>query len=125
MSVRFTIDHDKRHVEAQAEGETVLEDFEAFLDAVVVQGALPYRKLVDTRRAIGSLSDNDIMMLGARMSAYTASLGRRGAIAFVVAAPSPNNIPTRVVNLARADRPARVFQSIDKARQWLAEQPQT
>jgi hypothetical protein len=124
MPVRFTIDHDKRYVEARADGETGLEDFENFLDTIVVQGALAYRKLVDTRGATSTLSEHDIMMMGARMSAYTASLGRRGAIAFVVASPSPDNIPTRVVNLARADRPAQVFQSVDKARKWLAEQPE-
>jgi hypothetical protein len=124
MSVRFTIDHDKRYVEARAEGKTGLEDFEGFLDAIVVQGALTYRKLIDTRQAIGTLNDEDIMMLGARMNAYASSLGPRGAIAFVVASPAPSSIPTRVINLARADRPARVFRSIDEARKWLADQPE-
>ena len=124
MPVRFTIDHDKRSVEARAEGEIGLEDFENFLDAIVVQGALTYRKLVDTRRAVGALKDDDIMMLGARMSAYTSGLGPRGAIAFVVAGPAPGSIPTRVINLAPADRPARVFRSEDEARQWLAAQPE-
>ena len=123
MPVRFTINHDKRYVEAHAEGETGLEDFEQFLDAIVVQGALPYRKLVDSRRAIGRLSDHDIMMLGARMSAYTSNLEPRGAIAFIVATPSPSNLPTRVVNLARADRSAKVFLDEDDARKWLAAQP--
>jgi hypothetical protein len=123
MPVRYTIDHDRRYVEARAEGEAGLEDFEDFLDAIVVQGALPYRKLIDSRGAVGTLSDHDIMMLGARMSAYTSGLGRRGAIAFIVATPAPSSIPTRVINLAPADRPARVFLSEDEARKWLAEQP--
>jgi len=124
VPVRFHIDHDKRYVEARAEGETGLEDFENFLDAIVVQGALPYRKLIDSRLAVGALNDHDIMMLGARMSAYASNLEPRGAIAFVVASPAPTSIPTRVVNLARADRPAKVFQSEDEARKWLAEQPE-
>ena len=51
------------------------------------------------------LSDDDIMMLGARMSAYSSGLGPRGAIAFVVASPAPSSITARVINLARADRP--------------------
>ena len=41
MPVEFTINHDKRYVEARAVGETTREDIENFLDAVVVQGALP------------------------------------------------------------------------------------
>ena len=125
MPIHYQINHDKRYVEAQAEGETGLEDFEKFLDDIVVQGALPYRKLIDSRRAVGTLNDHDIMMLGARMSAYSSALGRRGAIAFVVASPAPRSIPTRVVNLAPAERPARVFRSVDEARKWLAEQPET
>ena len=124
MPIHYQINHDKRYVEAQAEGETGLEDFEKFLDDIVVQGALPYRKLIDSRRAVGTLNDHDIMMLGARMSAYSSALGRRGAIAFVVARPAPRSIPTRVVNLAPAERPARVFRSVDEARKWLAEQPE-
>src|SRR5438445_302981 len=120
MPIHFTIDHDKRYVEARAEGETGLEDFENFLDAIVLQGALPYRKLIDSRLAVGTLNDHDIMMLGARMSAYASNLGPRGAIAFVVTSPAPASIPTRVVNLAPADRPAKVFRSEDEARKWLA-----
>jgi hypothetical protein len=125
VPIRYHIDHDKRYVEARAEGETGLEDFESFLDDIVLQGALPYRKLIDSRRAVGTLNDHDIMMLGARMSAYNSNLGARGAIAFVVASRAPHSIPTRVVNLARADRPAKVFRSEDEARKWLAEQPET
>src|SRR5690242_6955615 len=120
MTVRFTIDHDKRYVEAWAEAETRLEDFEDFLDAIVVQGALPYRKLIDSRNAVGKLNDHDIMMLGARLSAYTSNLEPRGAIAFIIASPAPTSIPTRVINLAQAERPARVFLSENEAREWLA-----
>jgi hypothetical protein len=125
MPVRFTIDHDKRFVEGRVEGEIRLEDFEDFLDALVVQGALPYRKLVDSRAAVSALSEHDIMMLGARMSAYSNNLEPRGAIAFIVARPSPDNVPSRVINLAPAERPARVFMSEEKAREWLEQQPKT
>jgi hypothetical protein len=125
MPVRFTIDHDKRFVEARAEGETGLEDLENFLDALVVRGALPYRKLIDSRGATSTFSDHDIMMLGARMSAYSRNLEPRGAIAFIVASPSPDNVPSRAINLAPAERPARVFLSEDKAREWLEKQPKT
>src|SRR4029077_14413093 len=58
MPIRFTIDHATRYVEARAEGEIGLEDFESFLDAIVVQGAMPYRKLFDSRQAIGRLNDD-------------------------------------------------------------------
>ena len=124
MPIHFTIDHDKRCVEARAEGETGLEDVENFLDAIVLQSALPYRKLFDGRRSVAKYNDHDLMMLGARMSAYASNLGPRGAIAFIVASPAPASIPTRVINLAPANRPAKVFRSEDEARKWLADQPE-
>jgi hypothetical protein len=124
MPIHVTIDHDKRYVEARAEGETGLEDVEKFLDAVVVQGALPYRKLFDGRLAIAKYNDNDIMMLGARMSAYAANLEPRGPVAFIAASEAASDLAKRFVNLSKSSRPTRVFLSEDEARNWLAEQPE-
>ena len=124
MPVNFTIDHDKRHVEARAEGETRLEDIEKFLDAVVLQNALPYRKLFDGRLAIAVYDDNDIMMLGARMSAYASNLAPRGAVALIAANEASADIARRFINLSKSSRPAKVFLAEDEARTWLAAQPE-
>ena len=124
MPVHFTIDHDKRHVEAKAEGETGLEDIEKFLDDIVVQGALPYRKLIDSRRAVGTLNDHDIMMLGARMSAYASNLEPRGAVAIIAPNQEASDLAKRFINLAASKRPAKIFLSEDEARKWLAAQPE-
>ena len=61
MPIRYHIDHERHYVEAHAEGDTDLGSFEDFLDAIVVQGAPPYRKLFDGRTAIGRLNEHDIM----------------------------------------------------------------
>ena len=126
MPVHFTIDHDKRYVEARAEGETGLEDIEKFLDAVVVQGALPYRKLFDGRLAIPKYVDlnNDVMMLGARMSAYASNLEPRGAVAIIAPNQEASDLAKRFINLAASKRPAKIFLSEDEARKWLAAQPE-
>jgi hypothetical protein len=94
MPIHFRIDHDKHYVEARAEGETGLEDVEKFLDAVVLQGALPYRKLFDGRLAVAVYNDNDIMMLGAHMSAYAANLEPRGAVAFIAGSEAASDLAT-------------------------------
>jgi len=122
MPVHFTIDHDKRHVEAKAEGETGLEDIEKFLDAV----ALPYRKLFDGRLAIPKYVDlnNDVMMLGARMSAYASNLEPRGAVAIIAPNQEASDLAKRFINLAASKRPAKIFLSEDEARKWLAAQPE-
>ena len=124
MPIHFTIDHDKRFVEARAEGETGLGDIEKFLDAVVLQGALPYRKLFDGRRAIAKYNDHDVMMLGARMSAYASNLEPRGPVAIISPNEAASDLAKRFFNLAKGNRPAKVFLSEDDARQWLATQPE-
>jgi hypothetical protein len=124
MPIEFTIDHNKRYVEARAVGDTTREDVENFLDAVVLQGALPYRKLFDGRLAVAVYNDNDIMMLGARMSAYAANLEPRGAVAFIAANEAASDLAMRFLNLSKSSRPGKVFLEEEPARKWLAAQPE-
>lgn len=122
MPIKIKIDRARRYVEAVAEGEVTLEDIEEFLDAVIVSEALPYRKLFDGRTAYGKYTDEEVMRLAARFSAY-AALGRRGAAAIV---PSVQyyELASRVLNLDRRDAPGRAFIDIDEARRWLEAQPE-
>jgi len=121
MPIRFSIDHARRLVLARAEGEIALKDIEAFTDAVMVENAMPYRKLFDGRGSHGKYDDHDLMQLGARISAY-ASVERRGALAIV---PSDEylDLAKRFINLGKSGRPARVFADPDEALRWLLEQP--
>jgi len=113
MPIRFSIDHARRLVLARAEGEIALKDIEAFTDAVMVENAMPYRKLFDGRGSHGKYDDHDLMQLGARISAY-ASVERRGALAIV---PSEEylDLARRFVNLGKSGRPAGVFLDPDEA----------
>ena len=80
MPVRFTIDHDKRYVTVRATGVVLLDEVLDYFDALVTQNAMPYRKLFDAREAQPQLSDDDVMVLGARVSAY-AAYDPRGPVA--------------------------------------------
>lgn len=122
MPINVKIDHARRWVEALAEGEVSLEDIEEFLDAVIVAEALPYRKLFDGRASHGKYTDEEVMRLAARLSAY-ASLGRRGAVALVASAQH-YELATRVLNLDRREQQGRVFIDVDEARRWLDAQPE-
>src|SRR5689334_4451104 len=117
MPIHFTIDHKARYVEAKFDGHLVLKDLEEFSDAVVGQGALPYRKLIDGRTAHGTYTDADVMAMGARLSAY-ATLGKRGAMALIPAPPFSLELIDRLLNLSKDGRPAKAFLSIDAARKW-------
>src|SRR5436305_1647616 len=122
MPIHFTIDHAERLVRARAEGEVSLADIEDLTDAIMVENAMPYRKLFDGRAAIPVYVEDDMMMLGARASAY-ASLERRGPVAFL---PNPNHaaLASRFINLGKSGRAAAIFYDEDEARRWLDEQPE-
>lgn len=121
MPIRYTFDHAKHLVTARAEGEITLQDIEEFTDAVMVENAMPYRKLFDGRGAFGKYDDHDLMQLGARISAY-AAVERRGALAIVPSAEYMD-LARRFINLGKSGRPARVFDNPDEALVWLLEQP--
>jgi hypothetical protein len=69
-------------------------------------------------------NDNDVMMLGARMSAYAANLEPRGAVAFIAANEAAADLGKRFLNLSKSSRPAQVFLEEEPAREWLAAQPE-
>lgn len=122
MPVEFTIDHAARLVHARAHGIVTLKDLEPFMDAVVVQNAMSYRKLFDGREAVGQYTSDDVMMLGARISAY-ATMGPRGPLALVAAPGDGFEVASRFLNLGKNDRAAKVFLTVDEARKWLDDQP--
>jgi hypothetical protein len=123
MPVTFAIDHERRFVHARAEGVVSTRDIDAFLDAVVVDNALPYRKLVDSRGAVGRYDAADMAVLAARVNTLR-HIDRRGALALVIS-PQHAALTERFLALDRiGGRPARAFLDADEARRWLEEQPE-
>jgi hypothetical protein len=123
MPIRFTIDHTERFVHAVADGIVTLKDMLEYLDQIVVDGALPYRKLWDCNTVIYAYDDNDMMTMGARISAY-ANLEPRGPVAIVAITPNALEASLRFANLGGAKRPAKIFQTETEAREWLRNQPE-
>ena len=124
MPVQFNIDHTKRFVDVRGFGDVLLQDIIDYFDALVVDGGMPYRKMIDMRGVTPRLSDDDMMTLGARVSAY-AHLEPRGPIAVVSTAPESDIFIRRFMNLGGAKRPMRLFNSLDAAKNWLESTPET
>lgn len=124
MPLEFTIDHDERFVDVRGHGAVGLQDILDYFDALVTDGGMPYRKLLDFRGVTPRLTDDDVMVLGARVSAY-AHLEPRGPIAIVSTNDESDLFIRRFMNLGGAKRPMRLFKSMDDARKWLAETPET
>jgi hypothetical protein len=121
MPVSITIDHAHRSLQVHANGEIGLRDVEAFLDRLALEGAMAYRKYVDSRNATAKYTAADVVQLTARLNLYS-HVNRRGAIAVVVN-PEHRDIMEQFLALGRPQRPGRAFLDGDQAATWLQQQP--
>lgn len=119
MPLEWKISHPDRMVEAVARGRFDLEDAERYFDDLMVSGALPYHKLFDASQASSFITGEDMMTLGARMSAYI-QLGPLGPLAIVAPSPGLRQQARLFATLAPADRPLKIFNTVEAARKWLA-----
>lgn len=122
MPIEYTIDHDEKFIHARVLGTIELKELEDFMDAVVAGNALAYRKLFDGTKGDGTYTDGDVMTLAARAAAY-ATLAKRGPLA-LVPKPGPGaELAQRYVNVGKFSGEARIFDTVDDAREWLQTQP--
>lgn len=118
MPVDFAFDHDNRLVIAIAHGRVVLQEILDYFDAVTINEAASYAKLFDARDMDAHLSDDDVMVLGARVSAY-AAYDPRGAVAAVAVTVEARDAVRRYMNFAGANRSIQLFTTVEDARAWL------
>ena len=118
MPLRWEILHDKKLVYVTADGAVTLKDLEDHFDALYVESALPYGKLFDATRMAPIYNDDDVMAMGARLSAYTDAM-QSGPLAMVGQDEFMSSVFRRFVNISPSRRPARVFKTVDDARAWL------
>jgi hypothetical protein len=121
MPIEFTIDHKTRFVHAKASGVLKRTELEDYLDQVLIQGAMPYRKLWDCGKVEYKYDDNDMMLLGARLSAYAEV--KRGPMAIVATTRDAIDASMRFINLGNREG-GKIFRTEKEARAWLAQQPE-
>ncbi len=114
----WIIDSRRRLVTHTAEGELTRGDLMAYFDALTGADAWGWRKLFDARRCTPTMSPEDLMALGVRIREQHAR-GVSGPIAIVLP-ENENDAFTRLLGfIAAADRPMRVFRTLDSARHWI------
>ena len=92
-------------------------------DAVVVADAQPYAKLFDTGTMELRLTDDEVMGIGARMSAYSGAFAEAGPLAFVATTLTNEAFAKRFLNVSSVQRPAKLFRTLEQAKAWLATLP--
>jgi hypothetical protein len=118
LPVYQEIDHVAQFVTITSRGNVALKDMLDCMDVIVVQDAMGYPKLIDTRGADHSFSDDDIMTMGARAQAY-AFYDPRGPVAIVADSVESIAYMRRFMNLAAGNRPIRLFVAVEEAQAWL------
>lgn len=123
MPITWKIVAEERLVSARADGPVTLQDIGDYLDAVVVADAQPYAKLFDAGTMELKLSDEEVMLLGARMSAYSGAFAEAGPLAFVATTLAVEGFARRFINVSSVRRPAKLFKTVEQAKAWLASLP--
>ena len=119
MPLRWEFLHPQKLIHIVAEGSVTLKEMEEHFDAIVVANAMSYAKLFDATRATPVYDDHDVLMMGARLSAYTATL-ESGPLAVVGEGHALELVFRRFVNVSPSLRPAALFRTEAEARAWLA-----
>jgi len=121
MPLHWEIDHQAKFVHIVAAGPVTIEQMEEHFDAIAVANAMGYAKLFDASRAEPLYTDDDVMRMGARLSAYTANLPS-GPLAVVGQSEEVLATFRRFVNISPSKRPVKIFKSEAPARAWLKSQ---
>jgi hypothetical protein len=121
MPIEWRIDQANRLVVATCRGPLSRVEIEQYLDKVVVEGALPFRKIFDITNATSALAEGDMMALGARIRAYD-GISEMGPLVIVAVTPEGEDLARRFVNLAGASRPTKVVATVEAAQRWLEQQ---
>lgn len=123
MPIAWKILADERLVSARADGPVTLQDIIGYLDAVIVADAQAYAKLFDTGTMELRLTDDEVMAIGARMSAYSGAFAEAGPLAFVATTLINEAFAKRFLNVSSVQRPAKLFRTVEQAKAWLATLP--
>jgi hypothetical protein len=120
MPISIDVVHEARLVRTVATGQVTFAETWSYHETLVLENALSYAKLMDATKATFVHDDDEMMKLGARVSAY-ADVADRGPVAVVVADTEQRDMLRRYFNLAGDAFPTGLFHTELEARRWLSE----
>jgi hypothetical protein len=121
MALDWSIDHGRRRVVATLERSTTEEEMYRFLGEVIAEGAMPYGKTFDARKATRWLTPSRVGPIAATARLYNRmGLGAVGPLAIVVADERAEARAREFAESSDAARAVRIFADMDQAEAWLA-----
>ena len=117
MTIRWTIDHDRKRVVATAEGDVTRAEFDAYLDAMASEGALAYPKLFDGTAGDTSMDANELLALAVRIRSFHNQ--PVGPVALILPEDKSHLVLRVLGALAAAKRPMKIFRSLKPAQRWI------
>lgn len=121
MSLVWTIDTESHLMVAVANGEVTRVDVENYLDAIIANQALTYRKVFDASKGKTAMTADELLPVGVRVRSFHAS-GKMGPLAIVVPPGRGRRLARTFGMLAVADRPMQVFDQTAQAYRWIEKQ---
>jgi hypothetical protein len=123
MTIKWSIDLARRRMTATCADVVTVADVFALFDAVVVDGALPFAKVMDMNDAKSGLTGEDMQLIGARVQAYSQHMTEpMGPLAIVARSAKDQSQAQLFVALAQGRRPIEIFSSVRAAEEWLDRQ---
>lgn len=119
MPLHWTIDSRERLVIAVADGDVTRVEIENYLQVLEGANAMGYRKLFDGSAGDTSMSPEDLLAVGVRIRDGHTKGVQLGPLALVLPADKTELVSRVLGILAAADRPMRVFESVELARRWI------
>lgn len=121
MSLDWTLDTEKRLMVAVATGNVTRLQVDAYLDAIIANDALSYRKVFDASQGDTSMTADDVLSLAVRMRSVQ-DLGQLGALVIILPPRRGERLRRVFGILAVAKRPMRIFEDSAQAFRWIAKQ---
>jgi CheY-like chemotaxis protein len=118
LPLRLVVDRDKPLVRVEASGLIVAREVFDHFNALELENALAYPKLVDARRMQVGFSADDVMQFAACIRGLGA-VEVLGPMAAVVTSDEATHMLLRYINLSESQRPAKLFDSVTDALNWL------
>jgi hypothetical protein len=121
MPVSWTVDSKKKLMRILGTGNISHAELVPLIDAVVREGALGYRKLVDVSQANTTMTSEEMLDIGVRTRSMQDPINS-GPVALVLPVDGVTHAEAQIGMIAAGERSMRIFRDLAPAERWIETQ---